>query len=278
MSLEKEEKIMKLIANFKKRTYEILEVADSKDTTSRICDLVLLTLIVVNVLFSILETVEELSLAYYQVFSFVEEISVIVFSLEYVLRIWTITLRSEFKKPFIGRLKYSFTFLSIVDLVAIAPYYLPMIIDVDLRFVRVLRLTRVFRLLKLERYTNSLEIISEAIRVKKSEISITFFLLSLTILISASILYVLEVSVQPEKFTSIPYSIWWSVSAITSVGYGDVYPITPLGRLFGSITALCGVGLIALPVAIFTSGFNEVLQKNTKIKCPHCNNEINVEK
>ena len=115
MSLEKEEKIMKLIANFKKRTYEILEVADSKDTTSRICDLVLLTLIVVNVLFSILETVEELSLAYYQVFSFVEEISVIVFSLEYVLRIWTITLRSEFKKPFIGRLKYSFTFLSIVS-------------------------------------------------------------------------------------------------------------------------------------------------------------------
>ncbi len=269
---------MKLIANLKRRIYEILEVADSKDHISRIFDLILLILIIINVVLSVLDTVERLSSSYHHFFLLVEKISVIVFSFEYLLRIWTITLRPEFKRPFLGRLKYSFTFLSIVDLVAIAPYYIPMIVNVDLRFIRILRLTRIFRLLKLERYIRSLEIIGQAIKIKKSEIAITFFLLSLTILISASIVYVFEVNAQPEKFTSIPYSIWWSISAITSVGYGDVYPVTPLGQFFGSITALCGVALIALPAAIFTSGFNEVLLKNTKITCPHCNCKITIDR
>ena len=120
--------------------------------------------------------------------------------------------------------------------------------------------------------------IDMTVKDKKAELIITFFLLTLTILISASLVYFVEVSVQPDKFTSIPYAIWWSVAAVTSVGYGDVYPITPVGQILGSFTALCGVVLFALPAAILTSGFNEVLKKereeDTRSICPHCNREI----
>ena len=269
---------MKFITSLKKRIYEIIEVADPQDFFSKIFDIFILNLILVNVVISILDTVQKLSSIYDVCFSLLEKISVAIFTIEYLLRIWTITLKPKFNKPVLGRLKYAFTFLSIVDLLAIAPYYIPMLITVDLRFLRALRLFRIFRLLKLERYTKGLQVIGEVIKDKKAELIITLFLLTLTILISASLVYFVEVSVQPDKFTSIPYAIWWSVAAVTSVGYGDVYPITPVGQIFGSFTALCGVVLFALPAAILTSGFNEVLKKereeDTRSICPHCNREI----
>ena len=275
---EEESFVMRFITSLKKRIYEIIEVADPQDFFSKIFDIFILNLILVNVVISILDTVQKLSSTYDVFFSLLEKISVVIFTIEYLLRIWTITLKPEFNKPVLGRLKYAFTFLSIVDLLAIVPYYIPMLITVDLRFLRALRLFRIFRLLKLERYTKGLQVIGEVIKDKKAELIITFFLLTLTILISASLVYFVEVSVQPDKFTSIPYAIWWSVAAVTSVGYGDVYPITPVGQILGSFTALCGVVLFALPAAILTSGFNEVLKKereeDTRSICPHCNREI----
>ena len=275
---EEESFVMRFITSLKKRIYEIIEVADPQDFFSKIFDIFILNLILVNVVISILDTVQKLSSTYDVFFSLLEKISVVIFTIEYLLRIWTITLKPEFNKPVLGRLKYAFTFLSIVDLLAIVPYYIPMLITVDLRFLRALRLFRIFRLLKLERYTKGLQVIGEVVKDKKAELIITFFLLTLTILISASLVYFVEVSVQPDKFTSIPYAIWWSVAAVTSVGYGDVYPITPVGQILGSFTALCGVVLFALPAAILTSGFNEVLKKereeDTRSICPHCNREI----
>ena len=275
---EEESFVMRFITSLKKRIYEIIEVADPQDFFSKIFDIFILNLILVNVVISILDTVQKLSSTYDVFFSLLEKISVVFFTIEYLLRIWTITLKPEFNKPVLGRLKYAFTFLSIVDLLAIVPYYIPMLITVDLRFLRALRLFRIFRLLKLERYTKGLQVIGEVVKDKKAELIITFFLLTLTILFSASLVYFVEVSVQPDKFTSIPYAIWWSVAAVTSVGYGDVYPITPVGQILGSFTALCGVVLFALPAAILTSGFNEVLKKereeDTRSICPHCNREI----
>ena len=275
---EEESFVMRFITSLKKRIYKIIEVADPQDFFSKIFDIFILNLILVNVVISILDTVQKLSSTYDVFFSLLEKISVVIFTFEYLLRIWTITLKPEFNKPVLGRLKYAFTFLSIVDLLAIVPYYIPMLITVDLRFLRALRLFRIFRLLKLERYTKGLQVIGEVVKDKKAELIITFFLLTLTILISASLVYFVEVSVQPDKFTSIPYAIWWSVAAVTSVGYGDVYPITPVGQILGSFTALCGVVLFALPAAILTSGFNEVLKKereeDTRSICPHCNREI----
>ena len=245
---EEESFVMRFITSLKKRIYEIIEVADPQDFFSKIFDIFILNLILVNVVISILDTVQKLSSTYDVFFSLLEKISVVIFTIEYLLRIWTITLKPEFNKPVLGRLKYAFTFLSIVDLLAIVPYCIPMLIT------------------------------GEVIKDKKAELIITFFLLTLTILISASLVYFVEVSVQPDKFTSIPYAIWWSVAAVTSVGYGDVYPITPVGQILGSFTALCGVVLFALPAAILTSGFNEVLKKereeDTRSICPHCNREI----
>ena len=275
---EEESFVMRFITSLKKRIYEIIEVADPQDFFSKIFDIFILNLILVNVVISILDTVQKLSSTYDVFFSLLEKISVVIFTIEYLLRIWTITLKPEFNKPVLGRLKYAFTFLSIVDLLAIVPYYIPMLNKVDIRFLRALRLFRIFRLLKLERYTKGLQVIGEVVKDKKAELIITFFLLTLTILISASLVYFVEVSVQPDKFTSIPYAIWWSVAAVTSVGYGDVYPITPVGQILGSFTALCGFVLFALPAAILTSGFNEVLKKereeDTRSICPHCNREI----
>jgi voltage-gated potassium channel len=269
---------MKLTNRLKQRAYEIIAAATPDDYFSKIFDVSILFLILINVIASVLSTVQKLSSEYNLLFSHLETVSVIIFTIEYLLRLWTVTLKPGFEKPVLGRLKYVFTAFSIIDLLAIVPFYLPMLIKVDLRFLRALRLLRLFRLLKLERYTQGIQIMSKVAKKSIPELIVTCFLLSFAVLISASVVYFFESEAQPDKYGSIPNAIWWSISAITSVGYGDVYPITTLGQLFGSVTALFGIALFALPAAILTSGFNEVMEERKKVEkseiCPHCDKEI----
>jgi len=165
--------------------------------------------------------------------------------------------------------------MALVDLVAILPFYLPLVLT-DLRILRLIRLFRLLRLLKMLRYSESLRIFTDVYRMKKSELAMVFMVILFLLVIASALIFHVEQEAQPEAFSSIPAAMWWGVATLTTVGYGDIYPITPLGKFLGAIIALLGIGLFALPAAILGSGFVGALRRkaSSKFYCPHCSEEI----
>ena len=262
---------------FKKRIFEILEVATPGDRPSRIFDIFIMTLISLNIIAVILETVESLSSKYMPFFRNFEIFSVVIFTIEYISRIWSCTVNAKFKNPILGRIRFALTPLLIVDLLAILPFYLPMIIPLDLRFLRALRLIRILRMFKMGRYSESLRMFGRVLKAKKEELLIAVFMILILLIISSSLMYFVENEAQPQTFSSIPDAMWWGVTTLTTVGYGDVYPVTPVGKFLGAIIAILGIGMFALPAGILASGFVEEIQKRRtkRIICPHCGKDIN---
>jgi voltage-gated potassium channel len=164
--------------------------------------------------------------------------------------------------------------LAVVDLFAILPFYLPFT-GIDLRFLRIMRMMRIFRVAKLGRYSQSLQMLQRVIMIKKEQLICSLFILLLLVIVAASMLYYAENGVQPEVFSSIPASMWWAIATLTTVGYGDVYPVTGLGKLMASIIAVLGIGMFALPTGILGAGFvEEMSQRQKPSRCPHCGKEI----
>lgn len=265
-----------MIEKAKKRIYEIVEVATPGDVQSRIFDIFIVTLIFLNVLAVIFETIEKLSFQFYEFFKIFEVFSIIVFTLEYILRIWSCTINSQYKRPISGRVRFIFTPLALVDIFAILPFYLPMLIPFDLRFIRAIRLIRIFRLFKMGRYSESIKLFDKVLRAKKEELFTALFAVFILLTISSSLLYYVEREAQPEVFSSIPAAMWWGVSTLTTVGDGDIYPITSLGKFLGAIISLLGIGLFALPAGILSSGFVEEIRKRREGEkvCPHCGEKL----
>ncbi|MCB0636887.1 MAG: ion transporter [Lewinella sp.] len=254
--------------------YTILEVAPEKKGPSWFFDVSLTTLIILNIAALILESVPEYEARYGEAFYYFELFSVIVFSAEYVLRLWAAVEDERFRHPFWGRVRYFFTPLALIDLLAVLPFFLAMWI-VDLRFLRILRLFRLLRLFKFVRYVKALDAIGEVIRDRWEQLVISIVFMFFMLLLVSCAMYYVEHDAQPDKFASIPDTMWWGVATLTTVGYGDVYPITPLGKLLGGGIAILGVGLFALPAGILASGFSEALDQHKKPKpgqerCPHC--------
>jgi len=260
----------------KKRIYEILEVALSGDKPSRIFDIFIVVLIFLNVLAVILETIESLSVQFVQFFKIFEIFSVVVFTLEYLLRVWSCSENQKYKKPLLGRIRFIITPLALIDLFAVLPFYLPMLIPFDLRFIRAVRLIRLFRLFKIGRYSESVKLFGKVLKGKKEELFIIVFVIFILLTISSSLLYYVEYEAQPEVFSSIPAAMWWGVITLTTVGYGDMCPITPLGKFFGAIISLLGIGMFALPAGILSAGFIEEIRKKKEKSsiCPYCGKEI----
>jgi voltage-gated potassium channel len=258
------------------RIYELLEVAHPDDTPSRITDLFLFVLIALNVLAVIFETVDDLATQYATVFLFFEVFSVAVFTVEYVLRLWTCTKDERYAHPLGGRLKFAASWSAIVDLLAILPFFLPMFLAIDLRMIRALRFFRLLRFLKLSRYSESMRIFGKVLRSERAELMIALFVAGVLLVIGSSFLYIVEHDAQPDKFSSIPAAMWWGVATLTTVGYGDVAPITPIGRFLGAIVAIMGVGMFALPAGILASGFAREMGKRRKDSdvCPHCGESL----
>jgi len=249
---------------FKKRLYEILEIAAVGDISSKVFDVCIMTLITLNVAAVILATVESLDSQYQYYFRIFEVFSVTVFSLEYLLRLWTCTLNENFRNPITGRLRYILTPFALIDLLAILPFYLPMIIPLDLRFIRAVRLFRLFRLFKMGRYSKAALMLKRVLKEKKEELVLIVFAVFLLLIIFSSLMYFIEKEAQPEAFSSIPAAMWWGIITLTTVGYGDVYPITPLGKILGALIAFLGIGMFALPAGILGSGLVEAIQKKEK--------------
>ena len=254
----------------KRRIFEILDMATKGDTISRVWDIFIVTLIILNVAAVIFETVPSIkskSGGFFDVFEFV---SVMIFTIEYILRLWSANTVDKYKGRIWGRLKYATSFLAIIDLVAILPFYLPMLLPFDLRIIRILRLVRIFRVFKIGRYSKSVATIGRVFYERKEQLVIAAGAVLFLLIIASSLMYYIENPAQPESFTSIPAAMWWGVATLTTVGYGDVYPVTPLGKCLGAIIAILGVGLFALPAGILAGGFAEQIEKKNEVVCPKC--------
>ncbi|HTH16810.1 MAG TPA: ion transporter, partial [Magnetospirillum sp.] len=188
-----------------------------------------------------------------------DKVSVAVFSVEYLLRLWTaVELEdSRFRHPLWGRLRWAVSPMAIIDLLSVLPFYLGMFVEVDLRAIRVLRVLRVF---KLGRYSMAMNVMSAVARQEARAIGAVLFVLMVVLIFTSSLMYLFEHRAQPHVFQDIPTSMWWAVVTLTTLGYGDMVPITSLGRLLGGLTAVLGVGMIALPAGVLASGFSEQMR------------------
>ena len=253
----------KKFVSFRKRVWTLLEPAAEDDKASRVTDIFLVTLIFFNILMVILETVEILYINYKTFFKYFEYFSVTVFSIEYVGRLWS-CIENKQKNQTNGqaRIKYIFSFSALIDAIAILPSLLAFLFPtVDLRFVRALR---IIRLLKFSRYSNSINTLLIVLWDQRKSFGAAFFILFIILIISSSGMYLVEKDIQPEKFGSIPQSMWWSIVTLTTVGYGDVYPVTSMGKFFGAIIIILGIGTVALPSGILASAFTEHTKRNQK--------------
>ena len=260
------------IQALQKRLYAILEMATATDTPSRIVDVVLISLILFNVLAVILDTVEGLVTRYGWWLDAFETGSIVIFTVEYLLRLWVCTVDTRFAHPVFGRLRFVVTPMALVDLCALLPFYLPVMLALDLRFIRALRLFRLFRVFKLGHYSQSLQLFAQVVRDKRAELGVAVCAVMVLLIFASSFMYYIESEAQPQAFSSIPAAMWWGVATLTTVGYGDIYPITPLGKILGAIIALLGIGLFAVPAGILASGFTEVMERHSTAhrSCPHC--------
>ena len=257
----------------RKRIFEIVEVAAPEDQLSKAFDVFILSLIILNVLAVIIETTEWGEL-YKSFFNYFEIVSVAIFSVEYLLRVWSCTENPEYENPLKGRIRFALTPFLLIDLAAILPSLLPMFIPIDLRFLRMLRLFRIFRILKLARYVDEIRMFYNVFVNKKEELFITLFAGFMLLILSSCLMYFAEHATQPDSFSSIPASIWWIGG--TLVGYGDIHPVTILGKFLVLFIAILGIGMIALPAGILASGLMEEInkRKDKSIICPHCGGEI----
>jgi voltage-gated potassium channel len=238
--------------------HDILEVGDG-NPIGRAVNIFLITLIVANGLAFAAETVDSVYARDGPELEAFNTFSVIVFTIEYVLRLWSsveIPLLHRMP-PWLARLNFALRPMMIIDLLAILPWYLYQFVPFDLRALRVLRLFRLFRLLKLLRYSPALLTLKGVIAHEYRALLGALLLMMMLTLFSAAVIYFLEREAQPDKFSSIPAAAWWAIATLTTIGYGDAVPITPLGKLFGGIVMLLGLGMFALPIAIISTGFSQ---------------------
>ncbi|MEB3208184.1 MAG: ion transporter [Synechococcus sp.] len=227
--------------------------------------MILLVLILLNVVAVILETVQSLQLRFGTAFWAFEVFSVGVFSVEYAARIWACTADPRYRQPIIGRLRYVVSFAGVVDLLAIFPFYVSLAVPaaaLDLRILRVLRLLRFARVLKLARYSDSIVRMKRVIGARRGDLGVALAAVGVVLILASSAIYYVEVDAQPDVFTSIPAAMWWGISALTTVGYGDIAPVTPLGKFLGGIIQLLGIAIFALPAGIIAAGYEEESRRN----------------
>jgi voltage-gated potassium channel len=267
------------IDSLRRRAYALVEPVSAVDLSTTkydLFDIFIVVLIFLNIVAIILHSLKSLALQYSSLFRDFEFFSIVVFTFEYLLRLWSCPVNPKYRRPVFGRLKLVFSPMVLIDLLAILPFYLPLLLPVDLRFLRALRLLRIFRIAKIGRYSESLHLFGRVFKSRRTELGLSLFLILILLVVSSSLLFFFEESAQPDKFKSIPDAMWWGVVTLTTVGYGDIYPITPVGKLFSAVISILGIAFFALPAGIMSAGFIEELRaKRAEGKfCPHCGERI----
>jgi len=220
-------------------------------------------LILFSISIVILETESTVYEPYSRVFDIMDLIIVSIFSVEYILRLWIAGENPKYRGV-VGRLGYALTPAALIDLVAILPFILG-IGGNDVFLMRAFRLLRIFALAKIGRFSQALRELGAAISRRRYELFVSLGLSLFVLLLASSVMYFVESEAQPEAFGSIPRALWWAMATLTTVGYGDVFPITPLGKMFAGVTALAAVGLIAMPTAVLAAAFSDAFQGRASV-------------
>lgn len=261
----------------RKRTYNLF-APEKGGELGRWVDIGIMGLIVLNVIAVILSTVDWIDALAGELFWYFELVSVSVFTIEYVARVWSAVEAGTYEGILFGRIQFASKPLLIIDLLAILPFYLAVAgLQIDLRFLRALRLVRLFRVLKLARYSSAIASFAAVFRDKKEKLVLALFANGLLLVLAASAIYFVENPHQPDVFSSIPASFYWAIVTLSTVGYGDVTPVTELGRILAGIFAMIGIGLFALPASILASGFIEQAEDEELEEweyCPHCRERL----
>lgn len=249
--------------SLRRSVFEVLETPHGTGGLSRTVDVSIVLLICASVIAVVLESIDALEARYSSLFYWFEILTVSMFSVEYFCRVWSSVERSEDDdsgNAFATRLRFVFSFHAIIDLIAILPFYLltfGLLGGFDMRFLRAVRLLRV---LKLTRYSSALNMLFTTISENGRSLGASFFILMTVMLLASSGIYYFERQSQPVDFGSIPAAMWWAFATLTTVGYGDVTPITAGGKIFGALITVVGVGMVALPTGILASGFAHQLK------------------
>lgn len=241
----------------RKRVFEIIEVGNDIDIISRSYDFLNALCIIVNLLVSILYTFEEVRNVCGSFLLIIEEVTVIGFAIDYILRLWTAKHLYPSYSEKRALKKYALSFTGIVDLLSFLPYYLPIFFPAGAAVFRMFRIVRIFRLFRVTAYYDSLNVITEVIAGKRTQLISSVFIIAVLMLASSLCMYSLEHDAQPEVFKNAFSGIWWSASTLLTVGYGDIYPITTIGKLLSIIITFLGVGMVAIPTGIISAGFVE---------------------
>ena len=239
----------------RKRLFEIVEVGAADDWISRGYDLLSTLILVVNLTVTVMNTFDAMSLRYGAMLKGIESFTVAFFAVDYVLRLLSCRFLRPAERELKSLLLYMFSFTGLVDLLSFLPYYLPFFFPDGAVAFRMFRVIRIFRLFRINAYYDSLNVITEVLTSKKQQLLSSVFILLVLMLGSSLCMYSLEHEAQPEVFRNAFSGIWWSVSTLLTVGYGDIYPVTTLGKLFGTIIAFLGVGMVAIPTGIISAGF-----------------------
>lgn len=279
MGVKEENNIIKK-EGLRRYMFYLLEPWSSDKGFSLVLDGIITAVIIINIFTLTLETVSGMPSYVYDIFKFIDYFSIAFFTVEYFARIWVSVESKTLQSYRFPRLMFMITPFAIIDLVAILPFYIMFFFNVNLKALLILRL---FRLLKLVRYFKALRLMVNVFRAKSQELMIAvFFTLSILLFVSFLMFYV-EGPHQPDEFGSVPETLWWGIITLTTVGYGDVVPVTALGKFFGGCIAILGIGIFALPAGILASGFSDELEKMTSnapdekdcaVVCPHCGGNI----
>lgn len=257
--------------------YHILETTGGPYRLySRTFNLLLVGLIALNTIAILLHTVPDYNARHNQLFLDFELFSVSLFTVEYLLRVWVCVEDDRYQDPVWGRLRYMLSWSALIHLLAILPFYLSHFI-IDFSLIRLLRMVQVLRIFRLTRYTRALRVIRDVFIEKKEELILATVFVFFMLLVVSSLMYYVEHDTNPDGFSSIPAALWWGVVTMTTLGYGDVVPQTPWGKVLGGFAALTGVALIALPAGILASGFAQVMGRQRTPRrhvCPHCGKEF----
>jgi voltage-gated potassium channel len=241
---------------WRREVHDILEVGGDAHPAGRYVNAFIVVLIFLNAFAFAAETIDHLADRYALFFQVFNVFSVAVFSVEYLLRLWSaveIPMLSRMK-PWRARLRFALRPMMLIDLFAVLPFYFSWLVPMDLRVLRVLRL---FRLLKLVRYSPALQTLGRVVADEYRALLGALLIILVLLLFASTAAYFLEREAQPDKFGSIPAAAWWALATLTTVGYGDIVPVTPFGKMLGGVVMLLGVGMIALPVAIIATGFSQ---------------------
>ena len=244
----------------RRATYELFE-GSAERPAARVLNACLIALIALNVVALVLGTEADIAARYGPWLDTFEWFSVLLFTAEYLARLWAAVEQPRHRRPIAGRLRYMLTPLALVDLIAILPFYLAFLVPVDLRFMRVFRLVLIF---KLTRYQASMNLLLRVLRNEAGPIAAAVFVLAMLLVVAASFAWLAEHEAQPEVFAGMLDAMWWAVVTMTTVGYGDMVPITPLGKLVGGLIAVIGLGMVALPAGLLASGFSAQLHQRQR--------------